>query len=340
MSRTSRLAVSLAALWALAGCEGWDEEAPPPTTATEGPATPSGERHLVAGIPVGTVEGTIRLADGEEEPAYADSPFDVATAGQLPAECSPPHGADRRPLAMDAARGLANVAVTATGDPEHWIGAGEPTVHELRIHDCRLGPVTITATRGDSLHVVNEGSYPFMPELGLGMLQSVLPSDPLDAPLDRAGPRTVQCAFAAPCGRAAVMVFHHPVHTVSVEAGHFRLENVPADQDVTITAWHPVIEAATATTRVTEGGTAHLDLVVHRFVPPAPEPPRPPLPPGMPLDPGAPEDYALPPTSAPPTSGPPSGAPPTSAAPTSGPQGRATGSGAPPRSAAPSSDTY
>ncbi len=296
MFRTSSLVVSLASLLALAACEGWNEDPVPPTSSPEGAATPSGERHLVAGIPVGTVEGTIRLADGDEEPAYAESPFDGPTAGQLPADCSPPHGSDRRPLAMDAARGLANVAVTATGDAEHWIGAGEPVVHELRIHDCRLGPVTVTATRGDSLHVVNDNSYPFMPELGLGMLESVLPTDPLDVPLDRAGPRTVQCAFAAACGRATVMVFHHPVHTVSAEAGHFRLENVPADQDVTLTAWHPVLQAATATVRVTEGGTAHVDLVVHRFDPPPPAPPPTALPPGMPIDPGAPADYALPPT--------------------------------------------
>lgn len=281
MSRAARLGVVLALC--LASCNGCEEEETPPATTT----SPSGERHLVGGVPVGTIEGIVRLAEGEDAPAYADSPFDVPTAGQLPADCSPPHGADRRPLTMDDARGLANVGVAATGDSEHWISPGDPVAHEVRIHDCRLTPVTLTATRGDTLHVINESSYPFMPDLGLGLLQSVLPSDPLDAPLDRVGPRAIQCAFAAPCGRMQVMVFGTPVHATSAEGGHFRIENAPADQALTITAWHPTIEAGTATTRVTEGGTSTVEIVVHRYEPPAP-PATVVVPPGQEIDPGSP----------------------------------------------------
>jgi hypothetical protein len=304
MGRAARWGVLL--VLCLASCNGCEEEETPPTTTT----APSGERHLVGGIPVGTVEGVVRLADGDDPPSYADSPFDGPTAGQLPTECSPPHGSDRHPLAMDDARGLASVGVVATGDSEHWIAPGEPVVHEVHIRDCRLDPITVSATRGDSLHVVNEHSYPFMPELGLGMLQAVLPTDPLDAPLDRIGARQIQCAFAAPCGRMQVMVFGTPVHTVSTEGGHFRIDNVPADQDVTITAWHPTIEPGTATTRVAEGGTVQVEITVHRFTPPTPEPPIV-LPPGQEIDPGSPREPAIPPsmvpgttTSSPPTSGP------------------------------------
>ncbi len=285
MRRAAQLGVMLAlSLTSCNGCE--EEEAPPTTTA------PTGARHLVGGVPVGTVEGVVRLADGDEAPSYPESPFDVPTAGEVPDTCSPPRGADRRPLSMDDARGLASVGIAATGDPEHWIAAGESITHEVRIHDCRLDPVTLTATVGDRLRVVSETNYPFMPELGLGMLQAVLPSDPLEAPLDRAGPRQIHCVFAAPCGRMQVMVFRTPVHTVSTEGGHFRIENAPADQELTITAWHPVIAAATATTRVTEGGTAHVEIVVHRFVPPEP-PTSIVVPPGQEIDPGAPYDLDM-----------------------------------------------
>lgn len=284
MRRAAQLGVLLAL--GLASCNGCEEEETPPTTTV---ATPSGERHLVGGIPVGTIEGVVRLAEGDEAPEYVESPFDVPTAGEVPDTCSPPHGSDRRPLPMDDARGLADVAITATGDAEHWIAAGEPVTHEVRIHDCRLDPITLTATTGDRLRVVNELNYPFMPELGLGMLQAVLPSDPLEAPLERAGPMEVHCAFAAPCGRMHVLVFHHPVHTVSTEGGHFRIENAPADQDLTITAWHPILEAGSATARVTEGGTTTVEIVVHRFVPaPRPEPVV--VPPGQEIDPGSPHD--------------------------------------------------
>lgn len=286
MRRAAQWGVLLALC--LASCNGCEEEETPPTTTT----APSGERHLVGGIPVGTIEGIVRLAEGEEAPSYPDSPFDVPTAGQLPSDCSPPHGSDRRPLPMDDARGLANVGVIATGDPEHWIAPGEPTVHEVRIHDCRLEPMTLTATTGDTLHVINDSGYPFMPDLGLGMLQAVLPSDPLDAPIDRAGPRAIQCAFAAPCGRMQLMVFRQPVHTVSGAGGHFRIENAPADQDLTITAWHPVIASAEVTARVTEGGTTHVEIVVHRFAPPPP-PASIVLPPGQEIDPGSPHDTQM-----------------------------------------------
>ncbi len=255
----------------LASCNGCEEEETPPTTDT--PTGPSGERHIIAGIPVGTIEGVVRLAEGEEAPSYADSPFDAPTAGQVPATCSPPRGADRHPLAMDAARGLASVGVVATGDPDHWLPPGDPVTHELHIRDCRLSPITVTATRGDIVRVVNEHDYPFMPDIGLGMLQAALPSDPLENTLDRAGPRTVECRFAAPCGRALVFTFGSPVHAVTTEGGHFRIENAPADQDITLSAIHPTLVAGTATVRVTEGGTAHVDIVVHAAeIPDAPPP--------------------------------------------------------------------
>jgi len=54
------------------------------------------------------------------------------------------------------------------------------------------------------------------------------------------------------------------VHAVTGEGGHFRIENAPADQELTITAWHPTLAAGTATTRVTEGGTSHVEIVVRR----------------------------------------------------------------------------
>jgi hypothetical protein len=242
-----------------------DEEATPATTTA-----PSGARTMIGGVPVGTVEGVVRLAEGDDEPSYPSSPFDTPSAGTLPDSCTPPQTRDRRPLAMSADRGLANVGVAATGDPEHWIGPGDPIAHEIRIHDCRLDPVTITATVGDTMRVTSDMTFPFMPRVAPGMLQAVLPSDPLEAPIDRAGPRTIACEFTAPCGRVELLAFHTPVHAVTGVEGHFRIENAPADQELTITAWHPLVVAGTATTRVTEGGTSHVEIVVHRVAPPPP----------------------------------------------------------------------
>jgi hypothetical protein len=260
--RAARLGLLLSV--ALASCNGCEEEASPDT----GPTTP--EHHAIDGVPIGTVEGVVRLAEGEEEPSYPTSPFEAPSAGTLPDTCTPPQTRDRRPLGMTADRALANVAVVATGDASRWIPAGEPVTHEIRIHDCRLSPLTVDATLGDTLRVTTDTTFPFMPRLNPGMLQGVLPTDPLEAPVDRAGPRAIECEFTAPCGRLELMAFPSPVHTVSDEVGHFRIENAPADQELTITAWHPTLVAGTATTTVTEGGTSHVEIVVHRFVPPPP----------------------------------------------------------------------
>jgi hypothetical protein len=267
--RTVELALLTAV--ALSSCNGCEEENVAPTT--EGP---TGERSLIGGVPVGTVEGVIRLAEGAEIPSYDDSPFATPAAGQIPTTCTPPQIHDRQPLVPDAARGLSNVAVGAMGDPAHWIARGEPTTREIHIRDCRIEPRTIVATLGDRVRIVNEVDYPFMPQFGLGFLQAVTPAEPLERELDQAGPRRLECAFAAPCGRAEVMVFQTPVYTVSGEDGTFRIENAPAGQELTLVAWHPLIAEARATTRVEEGGTAHVEIVVHPLA--APTPPSTPAP--------------------------------------------------------------
>jgi hypothetical protein len=249
--------LALLAAVVLSSCAGCDEDAETPTV----PAS-EGETHVVSGIPVGTVEGVIRLAPGAEIPSYEVSPFATPNAGSLPESCTPPRVADRQPLALDDARGLANVAIGAMGDRTHWIAPGEPTVREIHIRDCRLDPPTIVATLGDRVRVFNEVDYPFMPQFGLGFLQAVTSAEPIETNLDQAGPRPLECALAAPCGRAEIMVFQTPVHAVSGAGGTFRIENAPAGQEITLVAWHPLIEEAQVTTRVEQGGTVHVEIVV------------------------------------------------------------------------------
>lgn len=253
-----------------AACGGGDAPAPAPS-ATEAPPPPSASS--AGGLAFGVVEGVVRLADGDETPAYPDSPFDGPTAGQLPSECTPAHRSDTRPLVMDDARGLANVAVGAMGDPAHWPASDHPTTRVLHISDCRLQPLTLTGTVGDRVRIETEMTYPFMPDIGAGYLQAVIPDAPMEVPLIQAGVREVHCGFSAPCGRTQLVVFHNPVHTVTSEGGHFRLENAPADQELTLTAYHPLLaDAATATARVSPGATVHVEIVVHA-PPPATEPP-------------------------------------------------------------------
>jgi hypothetical protein len=228
---------------------------------------------------MGTVEGIVRLADGAEVPRYPTSGLTAGGPTPLPEECPAERGSDREPMALGEGRGLASVPVVAMGDRAHWPAVGAPSTVNVRIHDCRLEPTAVTATVGDVLRIENELVYPFFPALGGGSTfsQAVLPGEPRELELDAARPLTLECTITTGCRRTEVLVFGHPVHTVSGEGGRFTL-SVPAEQDVELVAWHPLLEEASTHTRVAEGETVHVEIVVQPLA--APEPPPSPLPPG------------------------------------------------------------
>ena len=258
----------LLAACALAGC----------ASSCSGGVTPGREGRPAEqheeGLARGTIEGVVRLQEGAPTPAWATSPM-VMENRELPAECPPVRTTDREPLGVAADRGLSGIVVVATGrDPRRWPGPGEPRDHELVIGEqCRLGPTVLATTRGDRLILRNETDFPFFPETGLGVLQALLRQEPREMVLDVAGVRDVQCAFAAPCGRATVMTFYHPVHTVTGEDGTFRLEGVPADQEISLVAWHPLVEESRTVLTLTAGEARRLELVVRPSPESAPEAP-------------------------------------------------------------------
>lgn len=249
---------------------------PPPTA----PATSAPDPDALA---MGTVEGIVRLAPGAALPSFPTNPM-VASgpAAALPSDCAPPSDRDRQPVQVGASGGLTNLVIVATGDADHWPDSPGPRTHQARIENCRLTPSVLVAERGDTIHFENPTTFPFFPDLGTGFSRALLPSDPLDLLLDQGGVRTIQCAFSNACGRMDVVTIYHPVHAVTDGEGRFRLTNVPAGQDVRITAWHPLFQEASAQTRVEAGGTATVELTIEP-VPQAPPPPTAPEPPRDPL---------------------------------------------------------
>lgn len=240
----------------------------------------------------GFVEGVVRLAAGTEIPHYAQNPLQVEGRNPIPDECTPPREADRTPVTVaDETGGLIGLSIVGTGNEEgNWPRAEEPVVHEVVIRDCRITPSILVATRGDRVRLSNETAYPFFPEIGEGILQALLRGEPREVPLERGGVRTIQCGFAAPCGRMELITLYHPVHTVTGPEGRFRLE-VPAEQDVRITAWHPLFEEASTSARVAPGETREVELTIRPAVLRVPEPPAPPdgeLPPDVDPDPNVP----------------------------------------------------
>ena len=268
--------VSIALSMSLAACSGGSEDLatsddPPassdPETISETAAGP------IDGIPTGTIEGVVRLAPGTTLPRYADNPMVSAGASApLPEGCAQPNESDRQPVQVGASGGLTNLVIVATGDRERWPDTAGPRTHTARIEGCRLVPHTLVAERGDTIHFENETTFPFFPDLGTGFTRALLPTDPLDMVLDQGGVRSIGCGFANACGRMEVVTLYHPVFTVSDAEGRFRMTNVPADQDVRVTAWHPLFQEIGGTARVSVGGTTTLELVITPVAPPEPPP--------------------------------------------------------------------
>ena len=252
----------LTAAIALCACGGCDrsDEAEEGAQATAEPAESAGS--------FGTVEGVVRIVAGAELPSYPD--LRAPTQPPPPEACTPPRTVDRQPVQMNDARLLSGVLVQASGFTQEV--TREPVTHEAFIRDCRLTPQLIAAVRGDTLTLKNETDYPFLPTMGLSNLSTaVLHDESRDYPLDRGGIFNLTCGFAAPCGRADVVVVYHPVHDITEEGGTFRMENVPAGEELRIHAWHPLFQEAAQTVTVAEGETLRIELELTPA--PQPEPP-------------------------------------------------------------------
>lgn len=261
----------------LVACSGGSSDATtddPSSSETESSSESTSESsEPVDGIPTGTVEGIVRLAPGTTLPMYADNPMvSTGAAAVLPEGCAAANESDRQPVQIGSSGGLTNLVIVATGDRERWPDTAGPRTRTARIEGCRLVPHTMVAERGDTIHFENEATFPFFPDLGTGFTRALLPTDPLDMVLDQGGVRTIGCSFANACGRMEVVTLYHPVFTVSDAEGRFRMTNVPADQDVRVTAWHPLFQEIGGTARVSVGGTATLELVITPVAPPEPPP--------------------------------------------------------------------
>lgn len=259
-----RLLVIAGSLLLLAGCDGCAE--PVESVSDDEPA----ESTTRPGTAV--IEGVVRLAAGAELPREAVNPM-VAPQNrpELPEHCTPPQERDREPVRQVRGDHLAGMVVAVSGfsaEVPH-----EPVTHELAIRDCRLTPSTIVATLGDRLRLVNETNYPFMPEMGGGMMTALLHQRDREVELGRAGMRTLACGFAASCGRALIVTQYHPLHAVTDETGRFRIENVPVNEEVRIDAWHTLFNEAGEALTLSPGETREIEIVVTPAPARAAEPP-------------------------------------------------------------------
>jgi hypothetical protein len=225
--------------------------------------------------PVATVFGHVRLASGEPLPEYPElmlghEPLRAREApGPLPPECAAAGMAARAPVTMDPARGLAGMVVTAS-DFRRYRPA-KPAAHRVRIERCSLQPQTIAMTEGDHLLIENLDAFPFAPLFGPAYeAKPLVRGQRLFLPTFPGTIEPISCSSDAPCGRTDVFVLRHPVHTVSDASGAFRIDNVPAGEQVRLTALHPLFEDADSQLWLEPGQKLRVDLVLRpkpRFVP-------------------------------------------------------------------------
>lgn len=279
----NRRAASLVAVLALAACGGRTETPPQTDPAVTPPATPTPPAPPAG--PSGTVIGIVRLAEGAVLPSWPlqAMPHPPGTQVPRPELCGPPKLTDTQSARLDAAtRGLSGVLVAPSDfDRAPPITA---TTHQLTIRECRLEPAFLVATVGDRVVLTNRTDYPFLPTggEGPGVTQALLGGQTREFALDRVGPRTIGCnAFGSACGRTDVMTMAHPIHAVTGADGRFRIERVPANEDLRLHAWNPLFEETVLPLRLAPGETKTIDIVLT----PAPIQVQPEVPPGPPRDP-------------------------------------------------------
>lgn len=264
MRRSTRLRVLLLiGLLGAAGCGGKKAD------GGSGPAPsgtgPSAAAPKAAGKPA-VIEGVVRLAEGAELPSYPKDTMERTVLSHvhdapLPESCSPPKTTDRQPVQLTPDGLLAGVMVVATGfshQPQR-----PPMIHEVAIEDCRLTPSLVVAMKGDTLRVRNTVNYPFMPTYReRGMARTLSPGQTYDVVLDKPGVQPLLCGFTAPCGRTDVIVLLHPLYAKTDANGRFKIEGLPADENLMINAWHPLFQDNRQSVHLASGEHKSLEFVL------------------------------------------------------------------------------
>jgi hypothetical protein len=218
--------------------------------------------------------GHVRLAEGAELPAYAALDL-VRTVlpgpppAGLPAECAAANRAALSPVKRAEAGALSGIVVAASDFTRFT--EREPEARRVAIAGCALQPQVIAAMEGDMLTLENRDAFAFETLLGPGFrAQPLARGERLMMPLKH-GVEFIACSPRAPCGRTDVVVFRHPLFSVTDAHGGFRIENFPVNEMVRIDAWHPLFEENDTYVWLEPSAHVEIELVMTpkpRFVPP------------------------------------------------------------------------
>lgn len=256
-------ALALMSALGLLGC-GRDEPAPlPPPVEEAAPqqeAAPQEERAEAPAL--GRIVGRVILVEGATLPERTLKFGDADDASE---GCPPISEADHRPV-FEGDEGLVNILVSLTGDRERFFGAlppRKPAEVDLFIRDCRLTPRLVAAVVGDDLLLKNRSDRPMLPYVGRqGFVETLSAGETRREKLESRGVFPVGCGVTGFCGSADLVVLAHPAFGVTGPSGRFEIADVPADQDLTLHAWHPLFQEVQQNIRVPRGETVEVELTI------------------------------------------------------------------------------
>lgn len=212
----------------------------------------------------GVVRGIVVLADGSTLP-LAPPPTMMGNPALSVAPCPAIDLTDQRTVSRHAeTSGLSpvHVAITRmTAVPER-----PPRTHELFIDACRLRPTLVGAIRGDTIKIVNRSDTALLPRLPKdSYMRGLLRGESRELLLEQLGTTRLRCEFGSYCGESAVITLSHPLQAVTDEQGRFKIDSIPLDQPLTLHAWHPLFEVASAPFTLTDA--AREQTLTLRLVP-------------------------------------------------------------------------
>lgn len=223
----------------------------------EGASLPS--REIKFGDALRSAEGCPEISEADHQPVFfSPSPANPEAGEDAARESSDTERPERR--------GLVNILVSLTGDRELFfkeLPPRKPQEIELIIRDCRLEPRLVAGVTGDELLLKNRSDRPMLPFIGQqGFVETLSSGETRRTTLDARGVSRVGCGVTGYCGSADLVVLAHPVFGVTGELGRFEIESVPADQELTLHAWHPLFQEVQQKLTVPRGETVELEIVI------------------------------------------------------------------------------
>ena len=220
--------------------------------------------------PTGSVEGTV-LVIGPPSPELkidaSQCPAAIDTYRKLFREGTPAEPNGPRPLA--------DAVVIAVGYAGCYIPEKSPAKQVTITPNCAYTSRTITMTFGQRLEVTNQSKYPFAP-----MIESeVSPAVMMAAPLGMGDPvrlyprrpgHAAMTDFMQPYVRQDLYALRFPLHTVSNEVGHYRIDGVPVGK-MGVRALHPTVASeAQAPVDIAANVVSKMDITLE-YAPKAPK---------------------------------------------------------------------